>query len=637
MSDCFWAVLLAGGFRAKNENAASTSQYDRLYKSPQSKGQTGLQRTRNLSSDAIMAISEAFSGAFHTVQLPHFSTKDNSSVSVKEIRQSPKEIAQKWITRFENALKAENVAAFKDVIHPEGWWRDHLALSWDFHTLRGLQTISDFLTSKLEKVEFKDLTIQESGQFVPRKTVPVEGLEWIESKFSFKTAVGSGDGIFRLVQTDNGIWKAHMIYTILQALHGVQEPIGDHRPHGGNNSLIGGAISGNWYERRERKREFVDEQPDILVLGAGQSGLNIGARLQSLGLSAVIIDKIERIGDNWRHRYRTLVTHDPVQYCHMAYLPFPTNWPMFTPKDKLADWFESYASTMELNVWLKSTVKSASFDDATQTWTVEVARVSKPNRILKPKHIVFCTGQAGEPRIPTLLSQDTFKGVVYHGSQHQDASCNSDVAGKRVIVVGTGNSGHDIAQNYYENGASVQMLQRRGTYVISAKTGLFMLHHGLYEEHGPPTEEADVYGQSLPIPVQFALNVAMTQKIKAAEKVELEGLEKAGFKLDYGEDGSGIYRKYITRGGGYYIDVGASQLIIDGKIKVVQSPDGIKGFESDGLVLADGRKLEADIVVLATGFDNMRTTLRKALGDTIADRCKDVWDLDAEGEVNAVS
>ncbi len=212
------------------------------------------------------------------------------------------------------------------------------------------------------------------------------------------------------------------------------------------------------------------------------------------------------------------------------------------------------------------------------------------------------------------------------------------MAGKRVVVVGTGNSGHDIAQNYFEAGAAeVTMLQRRGTYVIQASKGLFMLHEGLYDETGPPIEDADVYGQSLPIPVQFALNVGLTPQIKEAEKDNIEGLEKAGFKLDFGHDGSGIYRKYVTRGGGYYIDVGASQLIIDRKIKVVQSPEGIQGFEEHNLILGDGRKLPADIVVLATGYDNMRTTARKVLGDKIADRAKDVWDLDEEGEVNAVS
>jgi len=172
--------------------------------------------------------------------------------------------------------------------------------------------------------------------------------------------------------------------------------------------------------------------------------------------------------------------------------------------------------------------------------------------------------------------------------------------------------------------------------VISASKGLFMLHEGMYDETGPPIEAADIAGQSLPIPAQFTLNVGLTEKIKEAEKESLDGLVKAGFKLDFGDDKSGIYRKYITRGGGYYIDIGASQLIIDGKIKVQQSPNGISHFEPNALVLADGTKLEADIVVLATGYDNMRTSARKVFGDEIANRCKDVWDLDEEGEVNAM-
>ena len=163
-----------------------------------------------------------------------------------------------------------------------------------------------------------------------------------------------------------------------------------------------------------------------------------------------------------------------------------------------------------------------------------------------------------------------------------------------------------------------------------------MLHKGLYEENGPSTEDADIYGQSLPIPVQFALNVSATERIAAAERQQNDGLTKAGFKLDFGHEGDGIHRKYITKGGGYYIDVGCSQLIIDGSIKVQQSLGGIKEFDVDGLVLADGTKLPADIVVLATGYDNMRTTARKIMGDKVADRLNDVWDLDEEGEVNAV-
>lgn len=152
----------------------------------------------------------------------------------------------------------------------------------------------------------------------------------------------------------------------------------------------------------------------------------------------------------------------------------------------------------------------------------------------------------------------------------------------------------------------------------------------------PPTEEADILHESLPYPVQFAFDINFTKRAYEAEKDILEGLRRAGFELDFGVDGAGINRAYTTRGGGYYIDIGCSSLIIDGKIKVKRSPEGITGFSERGLLLKDGSSLDADIVVLATGYDNMRTTVRKTLGDRVADRCKDVWNLDEEGEVNAV-
>jgi cation diffusion facilitator CzcD-associated flavoprotein CzcO len=180
---------------------------------------------------------------------------------------------------------------------------------------------------------------------------------------------------------------------------------------------------------------------------------------------------------------QTLVTHDPAEFTHMAYLPFPQNWPQFTPKDKLGDWFEAYASIMELNIWMQTSIVSAEYDEAAGQWTVILARGDGSQRTLRPRHIVWCTGHSGEAKVPSFPGQESFQGNVYHGSQHRDAS-ESDVRGKKVVVVGTGNSGHDIAQNYYENGADVTMLQRSGTYVITADKGVFMMHSGMHEDGG---------------------------------------------------------------------------------------------------------------------------------------------------------
>ncbi|KAJ9242476.1 hypothetical protein DTO207G8_194 [Paecilomyces variotii] len=565
----------------------------------------------------------------HVIQLPTTPNVDDSTVD-------PRAIAQQWISSLETVLSQNAISRLGDLFHEESWWRDMLALEWDFHTIHGLSRIQDFLNQNQPQARLSSFRLQDKGKYQPSlaKPVPDIHLQWVASMFFFETKIGRGTGFLRLTPNAEGKWKAYAVYTSLQELKGFDEPLGPKRVYGTLDSMPDGPSGGTWFERRQRQMEFLDEEPRVLLIGAGQSGLNLGARLQSLGLSCLIVDKNERVGDNWRKRYRTLVTHDPAEFTHMAYLPFPKNWPQFTPKDKLGDWFEAYASLMELNVWTKTTIKSAVYDDAKSEWTVTVVRDGQ-ERTFHPYHVVCCTGHSGEPKIPTFPGQQDFQGLVYHGSQHTDAS-QHDVKGKKVIVVGTGNSGHDIAENFYENGAEVTMLQRSGTYVISLDKGVFMMHEGVHDEYGPPTEEADIFTESLPWPVQFALNVYGTKRISAADSDLLSGLTAAGFKLNFGIDNAGISRLYYTRGGGYYIDVGCSKLIIDRKIKVKQSPEGISGFTHNALVLKDGSELTADIVVLATGYDNMRTSVHKILGPKVAERCKDVWDLDEEGELNAM-
>ncbi|KAJ5627946.1 hypothetical protein N7490_010174 [Penicillium lividum] len=585
----------------------------------------------------------------HIIQLP---TTPTSSDAV-----DPQAIVQQWFNDLETQLSRPGSIDLVELFHAESWWRDMLALDWDMRTLHTAAEIQDFLRKHQGQALLSRFKIQNQGKWKPKVEQVVGRLSWISSMFFFQTAVGNGSGMVRLTQGVDGCWRAYAVYTSLQEMTGAEEPVGKRRTEGTTESMPGGLAGGTWIERRERQKEFLDSEPTVLVIGAGQAGLNMGARLQNLGLSCLIVDKHERVGDNWRKRYRTLVTHDPAEFTHMAYLPFPQNWPQFTPKDKLGDWFEAYASIMELNVWVQTSVASAEYNDDTAEWKVAVTRGDGSSRTLRPRHVVWCTGHSGEALIPSFPNQESFQGTIYHGSQHTDAS-DSDVTGKKVIVVGTGNSGHDIAQNYYENGASVTMLQRSGTYVITAEKGVFMMHEGMHEDGGfvlfallsislrgifidivldsPPTEECDIVSESLPFPVQFALSVHATKRFAAAEMETLDGLCRAGFQLDFGVDGAGIARAYMTRGGGYYIDVGCSKLIIDGKIKVKHIPRGITGFGPRELYLEDGSTLPADIVVLATGYDNMRTTVRKVLGDEIADRCQDVWDLDNEGELRGM-
>ena len=253
----------------------------------------------------------------HTVQLPVF---QQPMFDHKQSVASAETIAEHWITRFESALQSNDASQLTKLLHQDCWWRDMLALSWDFRTIHGLDKVSVYLSENFSLTTLHNLRLRETGKFAPSFSSPTEGVMWLESMFEFQTQFGSGKGMLRLVQDSNGLWKGYMMYTALQELKGFPDKVGSRRPHGGNNSLVAGAVKGNWSERRQRQISFVDEDPAVVIVGAGkhhleisfsdtdgplgQAGLNVGARLQALGLSCLIIDKNERIGDNWRGRYR---------------------------------------------------------------------------------------------------------------------------------------------------------------------------------------------------------------------------------------------------------------------------------------------------------------------------------------------
>ena len=357
-----------------------------------------------------------------------------------------------------------------------------------------------------------------------------------------------------------------------------------------------------------------------------------------LGVETLVVDMNENIGDNWRKRYHQLVLHDPVWYDHMPYLRFPPHWPIFTPKDKLGDWFDSYAKLLELNVWTKTTLESTSWDEGSKKWTVTVNRKkadgSSETRTFHPKHIVQCTGHSGKKNFPTIKGMDGFKGdVICHSSEHKGA--RPDGKGRKAVVVGCCNSGHDISQDFYEKGYDITMVQRSTTCVISSESITEIGLKGVYDEHGPPVDDADMWLHSLPSEVLKSLQVKVTALQNENDKEILQGLAKAGFALDQGPENAGLFMKYFQRGGGYYIDVGGSQLIIDGKIKIKQGQE-IDEVTPHGLKFADGSTLEADEIVFATGYQNMRTTARDIFGDEVADKVGDIWGYDNEGEMRTI-
>jgi putative flavoprotein involved in K+ transport len=343
----------------------------------------------------------------------------------------------------------------------------------------------------------------------------------------------------------------------------------------------------------------------------------------------IIVDRHERPGDQWRKRYKSLCLHDPVWYDHLPYIPFPENWPVFSPKDKIGDWLEWYTKVMELNYWGSTTAKKAEWDEAAKEWVVTLDRAGE-EVVLRPKQLVLATGMSGKPNIPVIPGQEVFRGEQQHSSQHPGPDA---YAGKKVVVIGSNNSAHDICAALWEAGADVTMVQRSSTHIVRSDTLMDIGLGSLYSEqavaNGITTAKADLIFASLPYRILPEFQIPLYAQMKERDADFYRKLEAAGFMLDWGSDDSGLFMKYLRRGSGYYIDVGACDLVIDGSIKLVSGRQ-IERLSETGVVLDDGSELPADLVVYATGYGSMNGWAADLISQEVADRVGKVWGLGSD-------
>ncbi|MCF7701448.1 flavin-containing monooxygenase [Loktanella sp. M215] len=523
---------------------------------------------------------------------------------------------QTFLDDFGAALAAGDADRAAAMFQSDSYWRDLVAFTWNLKTVEGPDGVRDMLHSQLAQAKPSNFKLQEGE-------IPTEDGGVTTAWITFQTAQGRGWGLIRL--KDGKIWT---LLTALQELKGFEEPKGHARPMGAAHGAEKNRTS--WKERQEAEAATLgyDTQPYTVIVGGGQGGIALGARLRQLGVPTIIIEKNDRPGDSWRKRYKSLCLHDPVWYDHLPYIKFPENWPVFAPKDKIGDWLEMYTKVMELNYWTRSEVTSASYDAASETWTVEVDRDGE-KVTLKPTQLVLATGMSGKKNMPTFPGQDQFRGTVQHSSEHHGPD---DWTGKKVVVIGSNNSAHDICAALWENGADVTMVQRSSTHIVRSDTLMDIGLGSLYSEEavaaGMTTEKADMIFASLPYRIMHDFQIPLYNQMRERDADFYKGLEDAGFKLDFGDDESGLFMKYLRRGSGYYIDVGASQLIIDGKVKLVQGQ--MKEFSETGVILADGTALDADLVVLATGYGSMNGWAADLISQEVADKVGKVWGLGSD-------
>ncbi len=532
-----------------------------------------------------------------------------------------------WLAAFETALRSGNPSAIAALFTADSHWRDLLAFTWNLTPHVGVEKIAAALCQRQAQTQAHHFAIAH-GHAPPRRTRR-HAVEVIEAIIEFQTAAGRGNGVVRLLADKPT--QAWVLLTALDTLDGFEEKTGAQRPKGEPYSRDFGGD--NWLDQRTRQQSYQDRDPTVLVIGGGQAGLAIAARLGQLDVDTLVVDKHERVGDNWRKRYHSLALHNQIQVNHLPYMPYPPTWPKYIPKDMLANWFEAYAWALQLNFWSGTEFTGGTYnetpghDETAGRWTVTLRKSDGSARTLRPRHIIFANGVSGIPKIPDLPGLNDFKGQIIHSHSFTTGAA---WRGKKALVLGTGNSGHDVAQDLHSHGAQTAIIQRGSTTVVSVDPSA-KLNYALYDE-GHSLDDTDLFATAATYPLMVRGYQLAVEKMAELDKDMIAALKARGFKYDLGDDNTGHQMKYRQRGGGYYLDVGCSGLIINGEVGLLQF-DQIERFVADGALLKDGSIVQADLLVLATGYHTQRELVRRLLGDAIAERVGDIWGFEASGEM----
>ncbi|AMK19958.1 MULTISPECIES: flavin-containing monooxygenase [Sphingobium] len=538
-------------------------------------------------------------------------------------------VERSWVERLDAVFASQDISGLSDLFDWRCVWRDLLVFDWRFQSYSGL----DSMRSALERA-FADRAPRDARLDHPCITTS-GGDDTRNGFFHFSTNVGKVRGYFSLKRASGGDhgWRAVALVTELLEINGHPARLGKNRPEGRKMGPVIGRIG--WRAQREAEAAFSSEDPAVLIVGGGHSGLMMAAYLKTLGLTALIVERNQQTGDNWRKRYPSLALHDPQSVGHFPYMPFPETWPQFTPKDKFADFLEAYATLLDLNVWTGSSIKNLRFDETSERWEAEIERgdAQGGRRVLHPRHLVIATGANDGVNIPEIPGVSDYAGTIVHSQDYRGAE---DWVGGRAIVVGSGVSGHDVAQNLAEAGVEVTMIQKSSTYVVDAKT-FHAVNYAFYEDERIATADADLMGALLPFGLlPEAVGPAMTSALREQDEVLLQGLERRGFSLNFGPDGQGVVGiVFRNNKHGYYYNVGASELIIEGRIGV-RSGVSVDRYTEKGVQLTDGERLDADLIVWATGYTPPIGQLEALLGQDIASKLNPIMKVGEDREFSGV-
>ncbi|KAL3481715.1 flavin-containing monooxygenase [Aspergillus californicus] len=514
-------------------------------------------------------------------------------------------------------------------------WRDNYALTGTLRTFYGNEAISAAWNDRI--MALKAQSFKYLPQFTRNIKLP-DGSSWVDIYFEFETSTlpkllcTAGLSIVYIAPdskdttttTDTRLPKIWVIKTVLDKLK--EAPSVDTLQPKENASSRPPFIS--LHEKKEDSHYF-----DCVIVGAGQAGLNTAGRCEAQGISYVVLEQKKQIGDNWRLRYKSTRLHTVREYAHLPFeRTFGDDYQEFLTKDDLADGYAQWTKKYGINVWLETSLKLGTWDAQNKKWTLRIERKipgkeTMSIEVLTCSFVIMCVGAGGQvPVLPTLAGRENYQGTALHSGEYDSPEA---WAGKHGVVVGAANTAHDVAEDMVAAGLSfVTMIQKRPTFVLPVEW--YKVAQDMVYNAQIPTALSDKFSFIGPHAVQRLVSQSYIHNLVRHNWDQFEALEKAGFRVDaFGDP----HFHLNERLGGHYMDVGASEKIRKGIIKV-KSNATLTHYTPSGLGFTDGTELPADLIVFATGFDlNIQGRVRELFGDRVAEQVGPFSYMNDEGEL----
>ncbi|KAI8714868.1 hypothetical protein NCS52_01207700 [Fusarium sp. LHS14.1] len=536
---------------------------------------------------------------------------------------------------FKAAVAAEDANALQSLFFAEqAYWKDILALTCHLRTFFTPKVIvANFLqTKKLRGVnsEWK----LEGATFIPA----TPALQFIDVSLSFTTTSPATkcSARFLLLPVKNEKntldWKIWIFNTKLDGLDSYPE----------DESLL---------QFPGRKLDDLDDiNTDVFIIGGGNAAVALAGRLKTLGVDSVMAERNPRVGDNWALRYECMKFHIPTSFAEFPFITYDKELqaPHLLTKDELAEQVRRFVSAFHLNVITSAQIKSTTYDQSTQRWTIKF-ETPAGLRTAVSKHLVQATGIASQkPYIPSVADQHLYKGINIHSTAYRSAKDLSEQGVKSVIIIGSANTAFDVLQDCYDAGLQATMNVRSPTYIVPLD---YVCHSNSLGAYNFGVEAADRMFLTLPAAVDGQLARNLFAMWASKEPDRYAALSAAGFPvLDSADPSQALYSNLVEKAGGHYVDVGTTDLISEGKVSIKAGVEPV-AFTETGLRFSDSSTVDAGAIVWCTGFAdiNARTITAAVLGGDIeaadkdllgprdiAERLESTWGVDAEGEIRGM-